>query len=810
MLSPYRVLDLSDERGALCGQILADLGADVIKVEPPGGSRERAMAPFAGDARGHDRSLVFWSCNRGKRGITLDIDAPGGRDELLRLVATADFLIESHAPGYLATRGLGYDDLAAANPALICVSITPFGQTGPKARYAATELTVLAAGGLMALQGDDDRAPVRCSVPQGWSHAAAEAAGAALLALRERARSGLGQHVDVSAQQAVMQATFSSQLAPPNGARPATRYAGGLRDGRRIQRYVWDAKDGHVSITFLFGTAIGPMTRRLMDYVHDEGFCDEATRDKDWVNYSALLRSGEETLEEYERVKACVNAMTRTKTKAELFAAARERNLLIAPAEGADEVCASDQLEARDYWRGVAHGGIEGPVRYPGPFARFSATPIIYRRPPPSPGEHNAEVRAERRPPPPRGRTAPDALPLAGLKVLDFMWVMAGPAATRVLADYGATVVHVETARRIDTARTLAPMMRGEPSPEKSGLYQNINAGKLGVALDMSTDAGREVARDLVRWADAITESYSPRAMRRWGLDYENVRALNPRAVMLSSCLMGQTGPLADFAGFGNLAAALSGFYKLVGWPDRAPAGPFGAYTDTVAPRFTVAALLAALDHRDRTGEGQYIDQSQVESALHFLSPALLDYTVNGRVETRAGNRDPNMAPHGVYPCAGDDTWIAIAVTGGATWRALCEAIGRRDAASEQRYATLAGRLAAHDEIDVMIEAWTSGQERYAAERALQAAGVASSVVQNGREMWEDEHLRARGAFVQAPHHLHGSVTVEGPRARLSRTPGAVRAGAPTMGEHTLHVLRDFLGYAPDRIEELALAGVLE
>lgn len=607
-----------------------------------------------------------------------------------------------------------------------------------------------------------------------------------------------------------MQATFSSQLAVPNGARPATRYGGGLRDGRRIQRYVWDAKDGHVSITFLFGTAIGPMTRRLMEYVHDEGFCDEATRDKDWVNYSALLRSGEETLDEYERVKACVNTMTRTKTKAELFAAARERNLLIAPAEGADEVCESDQLQARDYWRDLAHPGIEGPVRYPGPFARYSATPIAYRRPPPSLGEHNGEVRAERRAPTSHERRAPDALPLAGVKVLDFMWVMAGPAATRVLADYGATVVHVETARRIDTARTLAPMMRGEPSPEKSGLFQNVNAGKLGIALDMSADAGREVARDLVRWADAITESYSPRAMRSWGLGYENVRALNPRAVMLSSCLMGQTGPLAGFAGFGNLAAALSGFYKLVGWPDRAPAGPFGAYTDTVAPRFTVAALLAALDHRDRTGEGQYVDQSQIESALHFLAPALLDYAVNGRVQTRNGNRDPNMAPHGVYPCAGDDTWIAIAVTDAIAWRALCDVIGRSGAAADGRYANLAGRIAAHDEIDAMIEAWTRTQERYAAERALQAAGIASSVVQNGVEMWEDEHLRARGAFVQAPHHLHGTVTIEAPRARLSRTPGEVQAGAPTIGEHTLLVLRDFLGYAPERIEALALAGVLE
>ena len=269
------------------------------------------------------------------------------------------------------------------------------------------------------------------------------------------------------------------------------------------------------------------------------------------------------------------------------------------------------------------------------------------------------------------------ALPLQDVKVLDLMWVMAGPMATRVLADYGATVIHVESTRHIDTVRTITPFHDGEPGVENSGLYETINAGKLGITLNLSHPEGRAVVLDLVRWADVVTESFSPKAMRAWGLDYDTLRHVKPDIIMISSCLMGQNGPLAQFAGFGNLAAAISGYSNITGWPDRPPAGPFLAYTDTVAPRFSAATILAALDYRRRTGMGQYIDQSQAESALHFMGPALLDYTVNGRTLDRMGNRDVHMAPHGVYACAGEDRWVAIAAVTPDHWQTLCEVIGQ-------------------------------------------------------------------------------------------------------------------------------------
>jgi crotonobetainyl-CoA:carnitine CoA-transferase CaiB-like acyl-CoA transferase len=392
MLSPYRVLDLTNERGLLCGQILADLGADVIKVEPPGGSPAREIGPFYQDQPHPDRSLYWWAYNRSKRAITLDIDAAEGKEVLFRLVERAHFFIESDRPGFFAERGLGYGDLAAINPGLVYISITPFGQDGPKAGYADSDLVILAAGGPLMLTGDDDRPPVRVSVPQAYEHAGAEAAVAALIAHHERQRSGRGQHVDVSAQQAVAQATQSHILDHSVGDNETRRLSGGFKVGPFNVRLVWPAKDGHVAILFLAGSAFGPFTRRLMEYIHEQGFCDEATLDKDWMAYDVLLLTGQEPVEEYERVQQVVEDFTKTKTKAELLRLAIERRFLIGPVTTVEDVAKSEQLAARQYWRTLEHPELGQSVRYPGPFAKLSATPISYRRRPPTVGQHNREV----------------------------------------------------------------------------------------------------------------------------------------------------------------------------------------------------------------------------------------------------------------------------------------------------------------------------------------------------------------------------------------------------------------------------------
>jgi benzylsuccinate CoA-transferase BbsF subunit len=401
-------------------------------------------------------------------------------------------------------------------------------------------------------------------------------------------------------------------------------------------------------------------------------------------------------------------------------------------------------------------------------------------------------------------------LPLADVKILDLMWVMAGPAGSRILADYGATIVRVESTRRIDTARTLMPFHNRRPGPDSSALFQNMNAGKLGITLDLTKEVGRAVVRDLVRWADVVTESFSPRAMRGWGLDYESLRKIKPDIIMLSSCLMGQSGPWAKFAGFGNLAAAISGFFNLAGWPDRAPAGPFGAYTDYVSPRFTAIAILAALDHRRRTGQGQYIDQSQAEASLHFLGPALLDYTANSRVQGGIGNRDRNYAPHGIYPAVGTDCWIAIATENDRQWQALCSVLGRPEFLIDDRFSALTARLTHQDELDEAIAAWTKDQDRFQAEAVLQARGVPAGAVRTLHELYTDPQLVHRQHFVRLDHATLEAVTVEGSRLRLSRTPAQVRISAPTFGRDNQYVLENILGYNEERITELVAAGALE
>jgi crotonobetainyl-CoA:carnitine CoA-transferase CaiB-like acyl-CoA transferase len=367
--------------------------------------------------------------------------------------------------------------------------------------------------------------------------------------------------------------------------------------------------------------------------------------------------------------------------------------------------------------------------------------------------------------------------------------VFAGPLATRVLADFGATVVKVEGPGHPDASRGGGGALHGDLGLEGSIAFAHFNCGKQSLSLDLNNAVAREVLVDLVAWADVLIESFTPGVMAAWGLGWDALREINPRLVMMSTSLMGQTGPLSSFAGFGNLAGAVSGFYELTGWPDRAPAGPFLAYTDYIAPRFTVTALLAALDHRRRTGVGQHLDLSQAEASIHFLAPAILDHTVNGVHPTRMGNADPHAAPHGVFPCAGDDAWVAV----------VCETDEQRSALRE-----ILGGL---DEDTIC--AWTSTRTVSEVEAALQRAAVPVHGVQNSAACYSDPQLVHRNHYLDVHHPVHEHCIVEGPRVVLSRTPGIVRRAGPAMGEHNDPVLRDLLGYDDDRITDLVIAGAL-
>jgi crotonobetainyl-CoA:carnitine CoA-transferase CaiB-like acyl-CoA transferase len=815
MLDAYRVIDLTDERGQLAGMILAALGAEVIAIEPPEGSPARRMGPYAGDVVDPERSLFHWAYNRGKKSVLADLATAEGRRLVADLARGADILLESSAPGELDRIGLGYAELAKDNPGLIYVSITPFGSTGPKAHWAASDITVNAASGQMVLTGDRDRAPLRISMaPQTFFQAAGDAAGAALVALAERNRSGTGQQVDVSAQTSMMASTQEYCVASLIGAPLIERAGGGVRLGDLHVQLVWPCLDGHVSLTLLFGASLGPFARRLFEWMCEEGACTEADRDTDWIQLGNQLWSGEVPASEWERLKGLVDRFLRTKTKAELAEVSLTRKLLFAPLTTPGELAEMDQLRDRDYWDVLEHPEI-GSVRYPGRFCLFSATQPPRLGAPPRLGEHTESVLSA----PPRepavvreaappGSTDPKRghLPLAGLKVLDFTWAVATPSFTRSLAEYGATVVKVESQRSVDGARTVGPFRNDVPGYDNTGLFHSMGAGKLGLALDLTNPAARDVVLDLVRWADVVVESFSPKAMRAWDLHYERLKEINPGIVMVSSCLMGQSGPMAYYAGFGTMAAAICGFHHVTGWPDRAPVGAFSAYTDYVAPRFILPAFLAALDHRNRTGEGQYLDFSQLEASLHLLAPALLDYTVNGRVAERAGNDDLRFAPHGVYAGAGDDAWVAVACETDEQWCHLCTLLGRPELAGLDASA----RLARRRELDRLVSGWTADRSPSEAEKVLQDAGVPAHQMQNSGELAADPQLAHRQAFVEVAHAVHGTTWVENSRFRLSRTPALVDRAGPTFGEDVEYVLGELLGYDIDRIAELAAAEALE
>ncbi|MGO3326592.1 CaiB/BaiF CoA transferase family protein [Gordonia sp. (in: high G+C Gram-positive bacteria)] len=395
--------------------------------------------------------------------------------------------------------------------------------------------------------------------------------------------------------------------------------------------------------------------------------------------------------------------------------------------------------------------------------------------------------------------------PLDGLVVVDLAWVVAGPLVGRALADAGATVVRVESSTRIETARMMPPF-HGAPGPESSALYGTCNAGKLGLSLNLTTEKGRQVVRDLSSRADVVVESFAPGRLNKWGLDYETLCAENPRLIMLSSSINGQTGPLAGLAGYGNVGAALSGFQSIVGWPDRPPFGPFGPYTDYVAPRFALAALLAALIARDESGEGCYIDLSQVEAGTYLLQPEIARNAAENMVARRRGNRDEVDVPSGVYR-ASDGNYVAISVDS-EQWPVFVGTFSPT-MAGDPRFTTVSDRRAFEDELDEEVERAISVHTAAEVESMAQEVGIPAHISASSADLIADPQLRHREHFVSVESSVTGWTTVEGPRYRLSDTPLQVDGAAPTIGEHSDAVLRDLLGMTDEEIEDLEKRGVL-
>ena len=398
---------------------------------------------------------------------------------------------------------------------------------------------------------------------------------------------------------------------------------------------------------------------------------------------------------------------------------------------------------------------------------------------------------------------------LSGLKVVELGGGAAGPIAIRHLADHGATVIRIESASRPDFLRVLG-LSKTNKSLDRAPMFMMLNCNKMSVALNLSDPRGVDLARRLiVEWADVLAENYAPKAMKKWGLDYESLVKIKPDLIMVSTCLMGQTGPNKDYPGFGGQGSAISGFNFLTGWPDREATGQHGTITDSLAPRFVAAAVLAALLRKQKTGEGTYIDVAQVETAAYSLSGWMLEYFANGEVVQRDGNRSRVAAPHGAFPCRGEDRWCTIACHDDADWQRLTRAMGSPAWALDPRFATLDGRKACEDELESRISSWTRDRSAEEIMSAVQSADVEAGVVETSRDLNADPQLAARGHFVPVQHEVLGAHTCERLGYALSATPGTIERQGPRLGEDSEHVYRDILGLSEDVLTTLRGDGVL-
>jgi len=801
-LAPYRVIDLTRELGAVCTRMLAGLGADVVRVEPPGGDRTRLRAPLVGEGGGLS---AWWAqMHAGKRSVTLDEASAEDAAFLLELCTSADAVVLS-----TDERGerwpLDLEELERRAPHVVRTVITPFGLEGPKGGWLGNDLVGLAAGGLLSLCGDPDRAPLRVSVEQAYALTGEQACVGTLLALRARKLSGRGQLVDVAMQAAVANALGNSRLYFAMDGLVTKRAGGGRAFGTQGTRLIYPSADGYVAY-WRQPDSIRALARWFDDAGEARTFDPE-----EWAG-RALAGGAMPAPEEVEALDREIRGFFARRTTHELGEEGQPRGLMIYPVNTMANLVASEHLAERGFFE-EADSPV-GRLQMPGAPMKLSGTPWRTGEVA-GPGAHGEAVRAEVSAGPrdlgttTRGSVGARDL-FRGLRVADFSWVGVGPHSTQVLAWHGAEVIRVESSLKLDTFRGGGPRPEGDRSPDGSAYWANHNRDKLGVQINLRTPEGVEAAKRLIAASDVVTESFTPGFMKRIGLDYESVRAIKPDVVMMSMSMEGQYGPHAQFRGFGLILQAAAGITGLTSWPDRPPTGTGVAYTDWVAMHFAASALLAALDHRERTGEGQYIDLSQLEATTYALDGALVAALNGGAATVANGNRHPQAAPHGVFACKGEDRWCAIAVTADAQWPPLCETVEREDWAADAGLREAAGRKAREDEIEAGLAAWCGERPAEEAQERLQGAGVPAHVVATMADVQHDPQLNARGHFWETGHPVIGPLTYDGPAYLLSETRAGPRNPAPLLGQHTEQVFRKVLGYSEEELAELVVSGALQ
>ena len=775
-LAGLRVVELAtDIAGPYATKLLADAGADVVKVEHPAGRDPLRRWTSSGvEVPPGEDGVLFRFLNTSKRSVAIDWTTAAGRAELLDLAADADVVVESLG-------GIDWPAISARNPMTSLVSISWFGRTGPWKDLPATEFTVQAWAGSTAIRGTRERPPLAAGGRLGeWLGGGYAAIGALAAAIGAR-RTGRGAHVDLSLLEVIhlSMAPFTTVIASFGG--PSAAY------GRTVEiPSIEPAADGWVG----FCTITNQQWRDFLVLVERDDLVD----DSELAHYFTREPRRRE-------VYAFIHSWTRKHTVADVIERATELRIPVGPIGNGETVRTFEQFRERGVYVPAPHGRVVQP-RPPYRLGRGALRPF-------APAPRHGEPAAGWAPRPPPSSGDGGGLPFTGLRVLDFTMFWAGPFVGHFLAVLGADVVKVESIQRPDGIRLASTQ---QPAAERwwewSAMYHGINAGKRGITLDLSRPRGLVLAKALIAKADAVVENFSPRVLDNLGLRYEDLARENPRLVMVRMPAFGLDGPWRDRTGFAQTMEQISGLAWVTGFADGPPVIPRGP-CDPLAGLHAALALLVALEHRRRTGEGQLVESTMVEAALNATADQVLEWQAYGRLLGRDGNRGPVAAPQNVYACRGAEQWIALAVVTDEQWRALVDLLGRPAWAAAPALATRAGRCARHDRLDVELSAWCAARERDTLVDLLLGSGIPAAPVLHPREAAANPQMRARGFFEAETHPVTGTHELPGLPMRFSGLARWYRSPAPTLGQHTEEVLRELLGLDDDTIAELRAEGII-
>ncbi len=803
-LAGRRVLEIADEKGVYCGKLFADMGAEVIKIEPPGGDPTRLVPPFWGDTAADDRGLFFLYMNTSKQSISVDITVDAGRLLVLELVKSVDLVIETLAPGKLDELGLSFAVLRAENPGLVLTSITGFGQTGPHRDYKTADIVASAMGGAMVVTGAAEDPPVKLVGSQAFVMASTLAAASSMIALYHSAQTGAGQHVDISAQEAMLAVTSICGIGKwlDDGIVPR-RF--GTATFASVPSGTYSCSDGSIYLMINRPRHWQTLARWVNEVTGNEEILDPM-----FEGPSSVRQPYRELLDIF------IGELTSRFSVEEMYREGQNRHLALTPLSTAHSVARDHHLNERKFFVEVEHGAGRR-LTYPGPPYRLSATPWRIAHRAPAAGEHNAGIAAllQRKPRASQraiGTQRPGGA-LEGVRVVEFSAGMAGPWIGRLMAWCGADVIKVESSSFPDVTRLYIPPQTPELGIQSqlSPWFTDWNAGKRFVSLDLMNPQATGLARQLIAASDIVIDNNSSGVLEKLKLGFAELVKVKADLIGFSSTGFGKFGPDSRYISWGPNIETLSAISRLSGFAQRECTMTQFAYPDPLSALHGLFAILCALEHRRKTGAGQLVDMAQLEATIASFGDVLLEVFANDAEPAKPGNASLYRAPQGCYRCLGEDRWCTLSICSEQEWQQFCTVLDRRQWLQDPRFSNRAARLAHRNELDVLIEEWTSPRDAHEVMHTLQRAGIAAGVAQTVEDqLHNDPHLTARGFFEEIFHHRKGRVLAPGIPLGLTATPGKTRDAGRAMGSDNHAVFCGLLGLSEQEFQAHVTAGAIE